>query len=150
MLVVIQRVKKAKVIASEKREVLGEIEKGLFILIGIKKGDTEKEADYLATKISKLRVMADKEKKMNLAVNDVNGQVLVVSQFTLYGDTKGQNRPSFIKAAGEKEAKRLYEYFVEKLRKLNLKVEIGSFGDYMEIETLLDGPVTITIDSNFK
>jgi D-tyrosyl-tRNA(Tyr) deacylase len=147
MRLVIQRVKKAKVINKEKNITTGQIEEGLFVLLGIKKGDTEKEADYLAEKLSKLRIMSDKDKKMNLSIKDVKGEILVVSQFTLYGDVKGQNRPSFIKAEESKKAKQLYEYFIDKLKSLGILVENGSFGNYMEIESTLDGPVTIIIDS---
>ena len=143
MRLVVQRVEKAKVESVESEKLLGEIGKGLFILVGIKKGDSEKEVESLAQKLSKLRVMSDKAGKMNLSVNDVGGQVLVVSQFTLYADTSGGNRPSFIDAEEPKKAKELYEYFIAKLKENRIKVETGSFGDYMKIEAILDGPVTI-------
>ena len=146
MRLVVQRVKKARVRNVETGEIAGRIGKGLFILLGLKKGDTSKEADYLTEKISKLRIMPDNKGKMNLSIKDVGGEVLVVSQFTLYGDTKGQNRPSFIKAEEPAKARVLYKYFVNKLKKNGLKVKTGSFGDYMEIESVLDGPVTINLE----
>lgn len=154
MKLVVQRVLKAKVTRVEdaqrpdaKREVVGEIEKGLFILFGVKKGDTEKDAEILANKLFKLRVMSDPSDKMNLNVNDVGGKFLIVSQFTLYADTAGGNRPSFINAALPNDAQKIYEFFIEKLRNLGATVETGSFGDYMQIETVLDGPVTIIYES---
>ena len=146
MRLVVQRVEKAKVLrqAQDKSwEVVGEIGKGLFVLVGVKKGDTEKDAEALAVKLSKLRVMADAEDKTNLSVGDVEGSMLVVSQFTLHADTSAGNRPSFINAEDPKRAKELYDFFVEQLKKNGIKVETGSFGDYMKIETVLDGPVTI-------
>lgn len=143
MRLVVQRVEKAKVISVETDEILGEIGTGLFVLVGIKKGDSEKEVGSLAQKLSKLRVMSDKEGKMNLSVSDVGGKILVVSQFTLHADTSGGNRPSFINAENPDKAKKLYELFIAKLKKLGIKVETGSFGEYMKIETVLDGPVTI-------
>jgi D-tyrosyl-tRNA(Tyr) deacylase len=143
MRLVVQRVEKAKVIKVSDGSTAGEIGKGLFVLVGVKKGDSEKDAEMLAAKLSKLRVMADKEDKMNLTVADVGGSMLVVSQFTLHADTSGGNRPSFINAEEPKRAKELYELFVNKLKENGLTVETGSFGDYMKIETVLDGPVTI-------
>jgi D-tyrosyl-tRNA(Tyr) deacylase len=143
MRLVVQRVEKAKVISVETDKVLGEIGIGLFVLVGIKKGDSENEVGVLAQKLSKLRVMSDKAGKMNLSVNDVGGSILVVSQFTLHADTSGGNRPSFINAEEPDKAKKLYELFIEKLKENGIKVETGSFGDYMKIEAVLDGPVTI-------
>ena len=143
MRLVVQRVENAKVIKVEDGSSIGEIGKGLFVLVGVKKGDTEKDAEALAVKLSKLRVMSDTEGKMNLAVTDAGGRILVVSQFTLHADTSGGNRPSFINAEEPKRAKELYEFFVNSLRENGLTVETGSFGDYMKIEAVLDGPVTI-------
>lgn len=143
MRLVVQRVEKAKVVKVDDGSVVGEIGKGLFVLVGIKKGDGEEEAEYLAEKLSKLRVMSDKEGKMNLSINDVGAKLLVVSQFTLHADTKDGNRPSFINAEEQGRAKELYEFFVKLLRGKGIIVETGSFGDYMKIETILDGPVTI-------
>jgi D-tyrosyl-tRNA(Tyr) deacylase len=136
MRLVVQRVKKAQVGSAK-------IESGLLVLLGIKKGDTKKDAELLAAKLSKLRVMADSEGKMNLAVMDVKASILVVSQFTLHGDTSGGNRPSFINAEDPKKAKELYELFIEKLRESGINVETGTFGNHMEIEATLYGPVTI-------
>jgi len=144
MRLIVQRVSHASV--KVEGSIVGKIEKGLFVLVGIKKGDSTKEADLLAEKLSKLRVMADKSGKMNLSVKDIEAEVLVVSQFTLYGDTSGGNRPSFINAALPEEAKKIYKYFVAKLKQLEVKVETGSFGDYMEINSKLDGPVTILLE----
>lgn len=145
MKLVIQRVNKASVSVNGK--VVSSIGKGLFVLVGIKDGDTEKDAEFLAEKLAKLRVMSDKVGKMNLTVSDVGGEILVVSQFTLYADTSGGNRPSFIKAARPEIAKPPYEYFVNQLKGLGVKVATGKFGEYMEIETALDGPVTIILES---
>ncbi len=143
MKLVVQRVNKAKVIRADDQKVLGDIGLGLFILVGFKKGDGKKEVEILAEKVSKLRVMKDDEKRMNLSVVDTKSEILVVSQFTLYADTNGGNRPSFIEAEEPKRAKELYELFVSKLREKDIKIETGSFGDYMQIEAVFDGPVTI-------
>lgn len=143
MKLVVQRVKEAKVTKIDKGEVVGKIGKGYFVLVGVKKGDTIQDAGILANKLLKLRVMADKEEKMNLSLKDANGELLVVSQFTLYADTSGGNRPSFVNAALPAKAREIYEYFVSKLKESDLKVETGSFGDYMGISCVLDGPVTI-------
>ena len=146
MRVIIQRVKKSEVFDKDQKRVVGQIKSGLLVLLGIKKGDSKKEADYLVEKISKLRVMSDENQKMNLSIKDVNGEILLVSQFTLYGETKGQNRPSFINAEEPKKAKDLYDYFLKKLSEKEIKVEKGSFGNYMEISSVLDGPVTIILE----
>lgn len=143
MKLVVQRVNSARVVKKDGGDVVGEIKKGLFVLVGVKKGDSTKEADVLANKLFKLRVMSDSQDKMNLSVGEAGGKFLVVSQFTLYGDTKGGNRPSFIGAALPADAEEIYEYFVGKLKSLGAEVETGSFGDYMEITAELDGPVTI-------
>lgn len=147
MKLVVQRVKKAKVIRVNDKKVVGEIGKGLFVLVGFKKGDSEKDVEMLADKLSKLRVMSDEKDKMNLSINDVGGKMLVVSQFTLYADTNGGNRPSFLNAEEPDKAKKLYDLLISKLLEKGIKVETGSFGDYMEIETILDGPVTIIYES---
>ena len=143
MKLVIQRVKKAKVTVKGKDAVVGEIGRGLFILMGVTEGDTKEEAERLAEKVSKLRIMSDKEDKMNLSIKDVEGEILVVSQFTLYADTSKGNRPSFIKAGKPELANELYEYFIDKLKEREIRVETGEFGAYMEIDAELDGPVTI-------
>lgn len=143
MKLVVQRVKRAKVIRVDDKKVLGEIGLGLFVLVGFKKGDSEKVVEAIADKLSKLRVMTDKNDKMNLSVSDVEGKILVVSQFTLHADTSGGNRPSFINAEEPVKAEKLYNLFIEKLRLKGINIETGSFGDYMQIEAVLDGPVTI-------
>jgi len=143
MRLVVQRVEKAIVTRMSDHEVVGKIGRGLFVLVGFKKGDTKEVVELLTAKLSKLRVMSDAEDKMNLSVNDAGGKMLVVSQFTLYADTSGGNRPSFIDAEEPEKAKKLYELFIEKLKEKNVGVETGSFGDYMKIEAILDGPVTI-------
>ena len=143
MRLVVQRVKEALVKTSKDNKIIGKIGKGYVVLVGVKKGDTLKDAELLAVKLSRLRIMADENNKMNLSINDADGEILVVSQFTLYADTSGGNRPSFINAALPEDAKKIYEHFVGKLRESGIKTETGSFGDYMEISCILDGPVTI-------
>lgn len=145
MRLVIQRVNSGKVTVDGK--TVGEIGKGLLILLGVGQNDDRKDADSLANKLSKLRVMADASGKMNLSVVDTKASILVVSQFTLYADTVGGNRPSFIKAKEPSEAKTLYEYFIQLLKNGGINVQTGSFGEYMKISAMLDGPVTIVIDS---
>jgi len=143
MRLVVQRVEKAKVMKVEDDSMAGEIGKGLLVLVGFKKGDREKEVEVLAAKLSKLRIMADAEEKMNLSVDKVDGKMLIVSQFTLHADTKDGNRPSFINAEDPQKAEKLYKFFVAKLKELGVEIETGSFGDYMKIKVVLDGPVTI-------
>jgi D-tyrosyl-tRNA(Tyr) deacylase len=143
MRLLVQRVKNAKVVRVSDKKIVGKINKGLFVLVGIKKGDMKENAVQLAGKLIKLRVMSDDNDKMNLSVKDIDGEVLVVSQFTLHADTSGGNRPSFINAEQGDKAKALYDIFISELKTNGVKVETGSFGDYMEIETVLDGPVTI-------
>ncbi|HRN95927.1 MAG TPA: D-aminoacyl-tRNA deacylase [Candidatus Levybacteria bacterium] len=143
MKLVIQRVKKAKVTAESHEESIGH---GLFVLFGAGNGDTKEQVIKLAQKLYKMRLMRDDNKKMNLAVKDVKGEFLVVSQFTLYGDTSGGNRPSFVNAMAPDMARELYELFVSELRNLGGTVETGSFGNYMNIATELDGPVTILVE----
>ena len=128
-------------------EVVGEIEAGLLVLLGVSKGDTEAAADYLIEKIIGLRIFEDAEGKMNLSVQDAGGAVLVVSQFTLYGDVRRGKRPSFDAAARQEEAKKLYEYFVGKIRTAGLPCETGQFQAMMEVELINSGPVTILLDS---
>jgi len=145
MRLVIQRVTKAAVTVGDKQA--GKIDKGLLILVGVGKEDTPAKAEALAEKLSKLRVMADKQGKMNLSVSEAKGEFLVVSQFTLYADTSGGNRPSFIKAAEPALAKEIYEHFLAKLKENGVSVATGNFGDYMNISAELDGPVTIILES---
>jgi D-aminoacyl-tRNA deacylase len=147
MKLIIQRVNKASVFLMEENKVVGEINKGLFVLVGIKKGDTQNQADELVNKLLKLRIISDANDKMNLDIRQSKGEILVVSQFTLYANTKGGNRPSFIDAEEPGKAKELYEYFIQKLKESGLKVATGSFGNYMKIEASLDGPVTIILEN---
>lgn len=149
MKLVIQRVLKATVTANPADRTRHEesIGQGLFVLFGVGEGDTKEGAKKLAQKLYKIRLMADENGKMNKTVNDVSGKFLVVSQFTLYADTTGGNRPSFVSAMAPGEAKELYEYFVAELRKLGATVKTGSFGNYMNIQAELDGPVTILVES---
>jgi len=147
MRLVVQRVEKAKVLRRDQDcnswDKVGEINNGLLVLVGFKKGDSEEDVQMLAVKLSRLRVMSDEADKMNLSVKDADGKILVVSQFTLYADTSGGNRPSFIEAEEPKRANDLYELFVAKLKDAGLNIQTGSFGDYMKIEAILDGPVTV-------
>lgn len=144
MRLIIQRVTSASVQASGK--TVGQIKQGLFVLVGFKKGDGRSQVDTLANKLIKLRIMSDENEKMNKSVLDGDYELLVVSQFTLYANTKDGNRPSFINAQEPDEANELYIYFVEKLKSLGAEVQTGSFGDYMKIDSILDGPVTITLE----
>ena len=147
MRLVIQRVKYARV--SVNGIVSGEIEKGFMVLFGACEGDSEREAAYLAKKLSALRVFEDEEGKMNLALKDVGGRVLSISQFTLYADCKKGNRPSFNRAMRPEGAQRLYDFFNEELERNGVgKVEKGIFGADMKVELLNDGPVTIIMDSD--
>ena len=145
MRAVVQRVSRAKVTVAG--EITGEIGRGLLILLGVSVNDAEKHADYLVDKISHLRIFEDADEKMNLSLLDVGGEMLVVSQFTLYGDTRGGRRPSFINAARPEQANELYEYFVSKARRQIAKVETGQFQAMMDVELVNDGPVTIILDS---
>ena len=145
MRAVVQRVTRASV------KVDGEIcrsdRKGLLVLLGVAQDDTEGDADYLADKIVGMRVFEDADEKMNLAVTEVGGAILAVSQFTLYGDMRRGRRPSFDAAARPEQARRLYEYFVEKIRAAGVRCETGKFQAMMEVELVNEGPVTILIDS---
>ena len=145
MKMVVQRVESAEVRVDEKS--IGSIKKGYFVLLGVKEDDVIDDANFLAEKLSKLRVMADKKDKMNLDLEASGGEVLVVSQFTLYANTKKGNRPAFTKAARPELAEELYKVFVKNLKDKGLKVETGEFGAMMDIRTDLDGPVTIIIES---
>lgn len=143
MKLVVQRVKEAKVKVSGTDEVVGKIGKGLLILAGVGKDDDSDKVKSLAEKISKLRIISDKNGKMNLSVKETDSEVLVVSQFTLYADTSGGNRPSFIDAALPEPAEAVFKEFITCLKDLGLKVQTGKFGGYMHISAVLDGPVTI-------
>jgi len=146
MRAVIQRVSRARV--SVKGEITGEIGKGILVLLGVSRADSEKEAIYILEKTLNLRIFEDAEEKMNLSLLDTAGELLVVSQFTLYGDTRRGRRPSFIEAAAPERANALYEFFVSEARKQIAKVETGRFQAMMDVELAGDGPVTILIDSD--
>jgi D-tyrosyl-tRNA(Tyr) deacylase len=145
MRAVVQRVTRAKV--SVEDEVVGKIKQGLVVLLGVARDDAEADADYLASKIASLRIFDDSDGKMNLSVRDIEGGLLVISQFTLYGDVRRGLRPSWIEAAAPEIAKPLYEYFIERVGKLVGEVACGSFRSLMQVELVNDGPVTILLDS---
>jgi D-tyrosyl-tRNA(Tyr) deacylase len=145
MRAVVQRVSHAKVTVNG--EITGEIGPGLLVLLGVAKEDTRTDADYLAEKTIGLRVFEDADGKMNLSVADAGGALLVVSQFTLYGDVRRGKRPSFDAAAPPQQARELYEYFVEKIRAAGLRSETGRFQEMMKVELVNEGPVTILLDS---
>ncbi len=145
MRAVVQRVARAKVTVAG--EITGEVALGLLVLLGVGKEDSEINADYLAEKIAGLRIFEDDAGKMNRSVVDVGGAVLVVSQFTLYGDVRQGKRPSFDDAAPPQRARELYEYFVQKIRASGLRCETGRFQEMMAVELVNDGPVTILLDS---
>jgi D-tyrosyl-tRNA(Tyr) deacylase len=149
MRAVVQRVSRARVtVAGEvKSETTGEIGLGLLVLLGVGAGDTRADADYLVDKTIGLRIFEDAGGKMNLAVAEVSGALLVVSQFTLYGDVRRGKRPSFDAAAPPEQARELYEYFVEKIRAAGLRCETGRFQETMQVELVNHGPVTILLDS---
>jgi len=146
MIALLQRVSHAKVTVDEK--VTGQISKGWLVLLGVGKGDTEVHARWLSDRVIGLRAFADENGKMNLSVKDVGGSVLVVSQFTLMADCQSGRRPSFTNAAAPDEANRLYEFFVEQIRQLQVPVQTGEFGAMMAVELLNDGPVTFWLDSS--
>ena len=145
MRAVVQRVSHAKVTVDN--EVTGSIEGGLLVFLGVSKEDSQAQADYLAVKIAGLRIFEDEEGKMNRAVSEAGGAVLVVSQFTLYGDVRRGKRPSFDEAAPPKQAEELYQYFVQALRRKGLRCETGRFQAMMQVDLVNDGPVTILLDS---
>jgi D-aminoacyl-tRNA deacylase len=146
MRAVVQRVSRARV--SVESGVKGEIALGLLILLGVGHDDTSAVAASMASKISNLRIFQDDQGKMNRSLLDVKGSALVVSQFTLYGDARGQRRPSFVAAAPPDQAKNLYEEFAEALRSLGVTVATGVFGTMMSVELVNEGPVTILLDSD--
>jgi D-aminoacyl-tRNA deacylase len=146
MRAVVQRVSRAKVTVEGK--VTGEIGEGLMILLGVGKEDTSAVAGSMAEKAANLRIFEDAAGKMNLSLLDVKGSALVVSQFTLYGDARGQRRPSFISAAPPDVAKKLYEEFCEAMRRLGINVATGIFQAMMSVELVNEGPVTILVDSD--
>ena len=146
MRLVVQRVKYASVKVDG--ELKGKIDKGFMVLLGVKQGDTDKDLEYCAKKLVGLRVFEDENQKMNLSIQDINGDFLIISQFTLYGDTKKGNRPSFIMAEEPVKANEMYEKFLAKVKELSGRnVQKGVFGADMKVELLNDGPVTIIIES---
>jgi len=145
MRAVVQRVSRAQVRVDE--EIVGKIGCGLLVLLGVGHADTEADADYLAGKIVGLRIFEDENGKMNLDTAAVNGAILVVSQFTLYGDVRRGKRPSFDAAALPERARQLYEYFVERIRAAGLSCHTGRFQEMMQVELVNEGPVTILLDS---
>lgn len=145
MIAVVQRVKEARV--KIKDEIVGKIGKGLLLLLGVKKGDSEKDVKLLSEKILNLRIFSDEQGKMNLSLFDIKGEILIVSQFTLYGDCKKGRRPSFAKAASPEIAEKLYEEFIKEIKKSGLKTETGRFGALMQVELINDGPVTLILES---
>ena len=147
MKLVIQRVKNANVVIEGK--TVGEIEQGFMVLLGDAPTDTKEIADFLVQKLIKLRVFEDENQKMNLSIQDIDGELLIVSQFTLYADCNHGNRPSFIGAAAPDMANELYEYFVEQCKKQNIKkVATGEFGADMQVSLQNDGPVTIILEKD--
>lgn len=148
MKIVIQRVSESYVKVDGK--IVGEIGKGLMLLVGIDENDTETDADWLVQKILNLRIFGDEDGKLNLSVQDIKGEILCISQFTLIADYKKGNRPSFIKAAKPDKAIPLFDYFKQKISKSGLKTESGIFGADMKVSLINDGPVTIVMDSVTK
>ena len=145
MRAVVQRVSRAKVTVDS--EVAGEIGRGLLVLVGVGSDDVEADADYLAEKIAGLRIFEDADGKMNRALAEIGGAVLVVSQFTLFGDVRRGKRPSFDAAAAPEKARELYGHFVERIRAAGLACHTGRFQENMQVELVNDGPVTILLDS---
>lgn len=145
MRAVVQRVTRGRVTVDG--QTSGEIGRGVVVLLGVGQDDGPADAEYLARKVTGLRIFEDQQGKMNLALADVGGQALVVSQFTLYGDCRRGNRPSFSTAAPSEKGKQLYDYFVEKLRETGIAVQTGVFQAHMQVEIINDGPVTLLLDS---
>ena len=146
MRAVVQRVSRAQVTAAN--EIVGKIGRGLLVLLGVTQSDSEADAEYLADKIVGLRIFEDENGKMHLDAASIGGQVLVVSQFTLYGDVRRGKRPSFDAAAPPQPARELYEYFVERIRATGISCETGRFREIMQVELVNEGPVTILLDSS--
>ena len=140
----VQRVKNAKVEVENK--IVGSINKGFLVLLGVTHNDNQEVADYLVKKLCNLRVFEDENEKMNLSIKDINGELLIVSQFTLYADCSGGNRPSFVNAAKPDLANELYEYFVKKSKENIPVVQTGVFGAHMEVSLINNGPVTIELE----
>lgn len=145
MRAVVQRVSSSKVTVDE--EIVGQVSKGLLVLLGVTHGDTSKDVDYMVDKVTNLRIFEDENDKMNLSLKDIGGEILAVSQFTLYGDCRRGRRPSFTDAARPEIANPLYEEFVQKVRNLGISVGTGKFGAHMMVDLTNDGPVTILLES---
>ena len=145
MRIVLQRVAKAKV--SINNEVVGEIGRGLVLLIGVAENDSEEDVEYCVNKCAEMRIFEDENEKMNLSVSDVGGEILAISQFTLLGNTRKGRRPSFIEAANPQKGNDFYKLFIKFLKQKKLKVETGKFGAMMDVELINSGPVTIIVDS---
>lgn len=143
---VVQRVKRASVSVDGK--VISKIDKGIMLLLGIEANDDEKDLEYIIKKVSKLRIFDDEEGVMNKSLLDYSLEILVVSQFTLYGDARKGNRPSYIRSAKFDDGIILYEKFIEEMKNLGIKVSVGEYGADMDVELINDGPVTILLDSN--
>ena len=146
MRAVVQRVSSSKVTVDE--EVVGKVNKGLLVLLGVTHDDTSKDVDYIVDKVTNLRIFEDENDKMNLSLKDIDGEILAVSQFTLYGDCRRGRRPSFSDAARPDVANPLYEEFVQKVRDLGINVGTGKFGAHMMVDLTNDGPVTMLLDSS--
>ena len=145
---VIQRVQYASVTVDN--NVIGKINNGFMVLIGVENADTKEIADKMVSKLVNMRIFQDENDKMNLSLLDIQGEVLLISQFTLYGDARKGRRPNFMNALGGEEAKKFYDKFIEMMKETGLKVQTGIFGADMKVELLNDGPVTIIIDSEDK
>jgi len=145
MKIVLQRVKEASV--EVKGKAAGKIDRGVCLLVGLEKGDSEDDAQYLAKKVTELRIFPDKEEKMNLSLQDIQGEILAVSQFTLAGSVRKGRRPSFDRAEAPDKASKLFQYFVELIRERGVKVETGVFQAMMEVRLINDGPVTFILQS---
>ncbi|MDU5470947.1 MAG: D-aminoacyl-tRNA deacylase [Peptoniphilus harei] len=143
---VVQRVKRASVSVDD--EVISKIDKGIMLLLGIEANDDEKDLEYIVKKVSKLRIFDDEDGIMNKSLLDYDLEILVVSQFTLYGDARKGNRPSYIRSAKFDEGIILYEKFIEEMKNLGIKVSVGEYGADMDVELINDGPVTILLDSS--
>lgn len=145
MRAIIQKVKNAKVEVSEK--TVGKIDNGLLVFVAVTDSDDIKDVEYIKKKITKLRIFEDDDGKMNLSLKDVGGEILIVSQFTLYGDVRKGNRPSFVKSSSAQKAEEYYNLLIEKVKEDGFKVESGKFQTHMEVSLVNDGPVTIQVDS---
>lgn len=145
MRAVVQRVNSASV--KSDNEVIGSIKKGILVYLGVGKLDQSSDVEYLVNKILGLRIFEDTSEKMNLSITEIGGEILVISQFTLYGDVRKGKRPSFTDSADPTIGKEYYNFFIEKIKKTGIKIETGKFGAHMEVDYINDGPVTILLDS---